>query len=33
MGGHDMTGPNDDMGGPVLGLAFAAAALLLMLLA
>jgi hypothetical protein len=33
MGGHDMTGPNDDLGGPLIGIAFAILALLLMLIA
>jgi hypothetical protein len=31
--GEHMTGPDDDIGGPVIGLAFAAFALVLMLLA
>jgi hypothetical protein len=33
MGGNDMTGPNDDLGGPLIGIAFAILALLLMLIA
>jgi hypothetical protein len=33
MGGKDMNGPDDDLGGPLMGIVFAALALLLMLLA
>jgi hypothetical protein len=33
MGGKDMTGPEDDLGGPVIGIAFAMIALVLMLIA
>jgi hypothetical protein len=33
MGEQHMTGPEDDLGGPLMGIVFAALALLLMLLA
>jgi hypothetical protein len=33
MGGEDMTGPDDDLGGPLMGIVFAVIALVLMLLA
>jgi hypothetical protein len=33
MGGKDMTGPEDDLGGPLIGMAFAIIALVLMLVA
>jgi hypothetical protein len=33
MGDTDMTGPDEDLGGPLMGIVFAALALILMLLA